>query len=105
MINSRDTLLFTAGGNFIRVWDIVENGKMIQEIKYHQKTITSLALTKDETKLLSGGLEQIVQVVDMKNYKLLYTISCPGPVLSVSLGVYFCFIILLAFGFIVSYWA
>lgn len=38
-----------------------------------------------EKRLLSGGLEQIVQVCDMKTYTLLYTIHCSGPVLSLAL--------------------
>ena len=65
-------LLLTAGGNTIKVWDILSGGKLIHSFSNHQKTITSLALDGSSTRLLSSSLDGHIKVYDLQNYEVVH---------------------------------
>ena len=50
-------LLLSAGGNEIKVWDILGGGRLVRTWSNHQKTITSLCLDGTENRILSAGLD------------------------------------------------
>ena len=49
----------TAGGNFVKVWDLLRGGKPFCGFSNHQKTITSLAFDGSHKRILSGGLDRL----------------------------------------------
>lgn len=53
----------------------------------HQKTVTCLAFDSTASRLLSGGLDQMVKVYDVNTYKVVHTMRYPAPVLSLAVSV------------------
>ncbi|EJU06015.1 WD40 repeat-like protein [Dacryopinax primogenitus] len=88
-----DVLLFPSGGialsasgAVLRVWDLVAGGRCLRALSNHQKTVTSLAFNGDASRVLSGGLDQMVKVYDVTNYKVVHSMRYPAPVLSLALS-------------------
>ena len=50
--------LFYAGGNTIKVWDILQGGKHLATVSHHHKTITCMCFNHDCTRLMSGSLDR-----------------------------------------------
>jgi U3 small nucleolar RNA-associated protein 15 len=81
------SVVVSAGGKELKVWDILSGGKLLYTISRHQKAITSLALSSSGTQLLSGGLDRHVTVYDIADYSVQYSFTFPAPVLSIGLSV------------------
>ncbi|KZT62221.1 WD40 repeat-like protein [Calocera cornea HHB12733] len=88
-----DVLLFPSGGlalsasgPVLRVWDLVAGGRCLRALSNHQKTITSLAFNGDCSRVLSGGLDQMVKVYDVASYRVVHSMRYPAPVLSLALS-------------------
>lgn len=89
-----DGLAVSAGGNTLKIWDLVGGGRVVNSLSNHQKTITSLALDASCTRLLTGSLDHHVKVYDVQNYKVAHSIKYPAPILSVALSVGFTIVII-----------
>ena len=81
------TVALSASGPIIRLWDLVAGGRCLRAISNHQKTITSLAFDGRATRLLTGGLDQMVKVYDVSTYKVVHTMRYPAPVLCLAMSV------------------
>ena len=55
----------TAGGNFVKVWDLLRGGKPFCGFSNHQKTITGLAFDGSHKRILSGGLDRLGGCLEM----------------------------------------
>jgi U3 small nucleolar RNA-associated protein 15 len=77
----------SSSGPILRVWDLVSGGKCIRALSNHQKTITALTFDGQASRLLSGGLDQMVKVYDITNYKVVHTMRYPAPLLSLAISV------------------
>lgn len=55
-------VLVSAGGNYVRLWDILGGGVVLHEMSNHQKTITSLCLDASGKRLFTGGLDHFIKV-------------------------------------------
>ncbi|POS84274.1 hypothetical protein EPUL_003403 [Erysiphe pulchra] len=77
------TQITAAAGNQISVLDIIA-GKPLQILKNHQKTVTSLCLASDGTRLVSGGLDGLVKVFETTGWNNVYGSKYSSPVLAVS---------------------
>ncbi|KZT41148.1 WD40 repeat-like protein [Sistotremastrum suecicum HHB10207 ss-3] len=80
------TLLVSASGPIIRTWDLVAGGRCLRALSNHQKTITSLALSSDSRRLLSGSLDHLVKVYDTETYKVVHSMRYPAPILCLGLS-------------------
>uniref|UniRef100_A0A2R5LMQ6 U3 small nucleolar RNA-associated protein 15 homolog n=1 Tax=Ornithodoros turicata TaxID=34597 RepID=A0A2R5LMQ6_9ACAR len=78
-------VFLTAGGNSIRVWDIVA-GKLLAQIAQHHKTVTCLKLASKGQRLLSGSLDRHVKIYDVSNYQVVHTLDFPSPILSMDIS-------------------
>eukprot|EP00727_Mastigamoeba_balamuthi_P008867 m51a1_g4602 putative U3 small nucleolar RNA-associated protein (506) ;mRNA; r:232038-233748 len=78
--------LVSAGGPYLRVWDIIGGGRLLAEPANHQKTITCLALDPTATRLVSGGADRIVKFYDVAAYRVVHTLAHHAPVLSVAMS-------------------
>lgn len=78
--------LATAGGNYIRLWDLVKGGKLLHEFSAHNKLITSLALDGTGTRLLSGGLDSLLRVYELDSYSVSHSMRAEAPILSLALS-------------------
>lgn len=79
-------LMMSAGGNEIKVWDILSGGQLMHTFSSHQKTITSLGLDGTKTRIMSGALDGHVKIYDMKTYQILYGFKTQGGVLSMGMS-------------------
>jgi U3 small nucleolar RNA-associated protein 15 len=77
----------SSSGPIIRVWDLVAGGRCLRALSNHQKTITALAFDGPSSRLLSAGLDQMVKVYDVTNYKVVHTMRYHAPLLSMAISV------------------
>lgn len=76
------TTVLASSDNQISVLDLVA-GKPLQILKNHQKTVTSLCLASNGTRLVSGGLDGHVKVFETTGWNVVSGSKYPSPVLSV----------------------
>ncbi|KAL3424406.1 small nucleolar ribonucleoprotein complex subunit (WD domain-containing protein) [Phlyctema vagabunda] len=77
------TTILASADNQISVLDVVA-GKPLHLIKNHQKTVTSLCLARNGTRLVSGGLDGHVKVFETSGWNVVAGSKYPSPVLSVN---------------------
>lgn len=77
------TTVLASADNQIAVLDLIA-GKPLQLLKNHQKTVTSLCLASNGTRLVSGGLDGHVKVFETTGWNVVSGSKYPSPVLSVS---------------------
>ncbi|XP_042474870.1 protein SLOW WALKER 1 [Macadamia integrifolia] len=85
-------LLATAGGNSVKIWDVIAGGKLVHTIESHNKTVTSLCVGKvgsdggeesEKYRLLSVSLDGFLKVFDYSALKITHSMRYPAPLLSV----------------------
>eukprot|EP00118_Oscarella_pearsei_P003533 m.14675 g.14675 ORF g.14675 m.14675 type:complete len:119 (+) comp25884_c0_seq4:702-1058(+) len=81
------TACISAGGNVIKVWDIVQGGRLLAAASNHQKAITCLTFDSAAQRLLTGSLDRQVKVYDVSDYKVICSLSYPASILSVGVSV------------------
>lgn len=77
------TTVLAAADNQISVLDLIA-GKPLQLLKNHQKTVTSLCLASNGTRLVSGGLDGHVKFFETSEWNIVAGSKYPSPVLSVN---------------------
>ncbi|KAL0574665.1 U3 small nucleolar RNA-associated protein 15 [Marasmius crinis-equi] len=80
------TVAVSAAGPILRIWDIVAGGRCVRALSNHQKTVTSLAFDSNASRLLTGGLDQMVKVYDVSTYKVVHTMRYPAPILCLAIS-------------------
>lgn len=78
------TTLLGAAGEKVVVLDLVA-ARPMQMLRNHQKTVTSLALASQGTKVLTGALDGHVKVFDTENWSVVAGFKYPSPVLALDL--------------------
>lgn len=81
------TVALSSAGPILRVWDIVAGGRCTRALSNHQKTVTALAFDANASRLLTGGLDQMVKVYDVSTYKVVHTMRYPAPILCLAVSV------------------
>ncbi|TPX33252.1 hypothetical protein SmJEL517_g03845 [Synchytrium microbalum] len=79
-------LVASAGGDKIKIWDIMSGGRPVQTISNSQKAVTCLTFDGTSTRLLSGSLDHHVKVYNLQDYKVVHSIKYPAPILSIGLS-------------------
>lgn len=81
-------LLATAGGNTVKIWDVIAGGRLLHSVESHVKTVMALALGKmvntGEMRLLSAGIDGYVKSFDFGKLKIMHSLRHPQPLLSVA---------------------
>jgi U3 small nucleolar RNA-associated protein 15 len=77
------TTVLASADNQISVLDLVA-GKPLHIIKNHQKTVTSLCLASNGTRLVSGGLDGHVKVFETGGWNVVAGSKYTSPILSVN---------------------
>ena len=75
------TTLLAAADNQINVLDLVA-AKPLERLQNHQKTVTSLCLASNGTRVLSGALDGHVKIFETSNWSVVAGLKYPSPVLS-----------------------
>ncbi|XP_053611364.1 U3 small nucleolar RNA-associated protein 15 homolog [Plodia interpunctella] len=79
-------IFISAGGTEIKVWDIFNGGKLLANISQHHKTVTTLRLASNGSRLLSASLDRHVKVYDVSTFKTVHNIDFPNAVLSMAIS-------------------
>ncbi|XP_017267728.1 U3 small nucleolar RNA-associated protein 15 homolog isoform X1 [Kryptolebias marmoratus] len=79
-------LLVSAGGRYVKVWDLLKGGQPLVSLKNHHKTITCLALSSNGQRLLSASLDRHVKVYSTTNYKVVHNFDYAAAILSLALA-------------------
>ena len=77
------TTLLAASDNRISVLDLPA-ARSLHIIQNHQKTITSLGLASNDTRLVSGGLDGHLKVFETTGWNVVAGSKYPSPILSLS---------------------
>ncbi|KAH9951591.1 WD40 repeat-like protein [Amylocystis lapponica] len=80
------TVALSTAGPILRVWDLVAGGRCTRALSNHQKTVTALAFDSSASRLLTGGLDQMVKVYDVSTYKVVHTMRYPAPILCLAVS-------------------
>lgn len=76
----------SVGGPILRVWDL-NMGKCVRALSNHQKTVTCAAFDGNKGRILTGGLDMMVKVYDVEEWKVVHTMRYPAPILSLAVSV------------------
>lgn len=93
----------SAGGPILRVWDLAMvssgateedgtssfsgKGKCVRALSNHQKTISCMSFDGERRRVLTGGLDMMVKVYDVEDWKVVHTMRYPAPILSLAVSV------------------
>ena len=77
------TAILAASDNRISVLDLIA-ARPLHMIQNHQKTITSLSLASNNTRLVSGGLDGHLKVFETTGWNVVAGSKYPSPILSLS---------------------
>jgi U3 small nucleolar RNA-associated protein 15 len=83
------TVALSSSGSagIVRVWDLVAGGRCVRAMSNHQKSVLALAFDGNASRVLTGGLDQMVKVYDVTTYKVVHTMRYPAPVMSLAISV------------------
>ncbi|XP_074526153.1 U3 small nucleolar RNA-associated protein 15 homolog [Halichoeres trimaculatus] len=79
-------LLVSAGGRFVKVWDLLKGGQPLVSLRNHHKTVTSLCLSSNGQRLLSASLDRHVKVYNTTNFKVVHNFDYAASILSLALA-------------------
>ncbi|CAB1320268.1 unnamed protein product [Coregonus sp. 'balchen'] len=79
-------LLVSAGGRYVKVWDLLKGGQPLVSLKNHHKTVTCLGLSGNGQRLLSASLDRHVKVYNTTNYKVVHNFDYAASILSLALA-------------------
>ncbi|EEF38048.1 protein SLOW WALKER 1 [Ricinus communis] len=85
-------MLVTAGGNSVKIWDLIGGGKMVHSVESHNKTVMSVCVGKimeDEGmqyRIMSVGLDGYMKVFDYAKMKITHSMRFPAPLMSIGVS-------------------
>ncbi|XP_077456772.1 U3 small nucleolar RNA-associated protein 15 homolog [Stigmatopora argus] len=79
-------LLVSAGGRYVKVWDLLKGGQPLVSLRNHHKTVTCLCLSSNGQRLLSASLDRHVKVYNTTNYKAVHNFDYESSILSLALA-------------------
>lgn len=77
------TTVLAAAESQISILDLVA-GKPLQLLKNHQRTVTSLSLASNGTRLVSGGMDGHLKIFETGGWNVVAGSKYPSPILSVN---------------------
>ena len=87
-------MVATAGGNSVKIWDLIAGGKLVCSMEGHNKTVTSICVGRigkgsgdeelNQCRVLSVGLDGYMKVFDYASMKVTHSMRFPAPLLSVA---------------------
>lgn len=69
------TLLASAGGPQMKIWDMIAGGRQIAAVSNHQKTITSMTFNSDSSRILTASLDSHVRIYNVDAFRIVHTIK------------------------------
>lgn len=85
MFTPSGTMLLTASGSEVRVYDIISGGKLLHTFNNHQKYVTSLCLDGTSSRVLSAGLDGHVKVYSLQTLQVVHGMKFGSPLVSIAM--------------------
>ena len=85
LLYANETLAITAGGLYMKVWDLLGGGRLLASLSNHHKSILCAGFTSEQNYILSGGLDRHVKIYDASTFRVAHTITYPDAVLSLAM--------------------
>lgn len=82
---ANETLAVTAGGLYLKVWDLLGGGRLIATLSNHHKSVLCAGFTSEQNYIMSGGLDRHVKIYDASTFRVVHTITYPDAVLSLAM--------------------
>jgi U3 small nucleolar RNA-associated protein 15 len=79
-------MLLTAGGNEIKLWDMLSGGRLMHTFSNHQKNVTGLAFDGTGSRLLSCGLDGHVKVYSLQTMQVVHGMRFGSPLMSLAVS-------------------
>ncbi|KAL6972674.1 hypothetical protein U1Q18_026849 [Sarracenia purpurea var. burkii] len=88
-------LIATAGGNSVKIWDVIGGGKLLYSMESHNKTVASICVGKigkqtgeeaQQDRILSVSLDGYMKVFDYSKLKITHSMRFPSPLLSIGIS-------------------
>jgi len=79
------SLLASAGGHEVKIWDLIA-GRMLAKMMPHNKTITSLGMAMNNSRIVTSSLDRQVKLHDVSTFQTVHSINFPSPVLSAAVA-------------------
>ncbi len=80
------SMLLTAAGNEIKVWDMFASNRLMHVFSNHQKDVTGLAIDAHTSRLLSCGLDGHVKIYNFQTMQVVHGIKYGSPLLSLAVS-------------------
>jgi len=80
------SIVVSAGGPTVKIWDILGGGRVLENIESHQKTVTCLCLDAERSRLFTGSLDRNIKIFSTTTYKLIHSIKYSSPVLCMGIS-------------------
>lgn len=86
LMHSNGSICLSAGGNYIKVWDMLSGGKLFHQFSSHQKTITTIRYDDECKTLFSGSLDRHIKLYSTIDYSEIANIDYPSPILAMDIS-------------------
>lgn len=86
LMNPSGSLVYTASGSEVKVWDVLSGGRCLQTFHNHQKDISALAMDAAGARLFSTGLDGHLKIYNLQTMKVAHGIRFESPLLSAALS-------------------
>ncbi|KAJ1411209.1 WD40-repeat-containing domain protein [Ochromonadaceae sp. CCMP2298] len=79
------TMLLTASGSEVRVYDVISGGKLLHTFNNHQKYVTSLCMDGTSSRLLSAGLDGHIKIYSLQTLQVVHGMKLGAPLTSLAM--------------------
>jgi U3 small nucleolar RNA-associated protein 15 len=79
-------MLASVGSNQLKLWDIIGGGRLLYTLSNHQKTITSVALNNNGSRILTGSLDHHIKIYDIEEFNVVHSMKCPSPIMNLAVS-------------------
>jgi U3 small nucleolar RNA-associated protein 15 len=85
MFTPSGTMLLTASGSEVRVYDVISGGRLLHTFNNHQKYVTSLCMDGSSSRLLSAGLDGHIKVYSLQTLQVVHGMKFGSSLVSVAM--------------------
>jgi U3 small nucleolar RNA-associated protein 15 len=86
LFSPNGTMLYTASGNEVKVWDLLSGGSLMHTFCNHQKNITCLALDGTSSRILSSGLDGHIKIYSLSTMQVVHGMRLGAPLSCVGMS-------------------
>ncbi|CAD5119868.1 DgyrCDS8452 [Dimorphilus gyrociliatus] len=79
-------LCISAGGNSVKIWDLLAGGRLLKELRDHHKTPTCVKFSSGRSYMLTTGLDKRILIYDWNGFEYAHSFKTSAPALSVAVS-------------------